>query len=175
VWLLGRCHPVGHEFRTRARLAEADIFAWVPVLRKPLKSRHVRKPRLVEFPLLGPYLLICAEDVGKTRMMLRERVRSVHLVSAGYDRGPLIVPDEEMIALWRREQDGEFDRLDLTQPVTFKIGDAVLIVQGALVDRCGVVARRFNGHRYAVDVGRLTVTVRGDQLQLANLGGRSSK
>jgi hypothetical protein len=113
-------------------------------------------------------MFLLSEDAGRTRMLLRERVSVVKLVSAGKDRGPLILPDQDMVALWKREAAGEFlmENFDQSRPVEFRIGSVVLIVGGALQNRKGVVAKRMNGHAYKVDVGGLTVTAKAEQLQL---------
>jgi hypothetical protein len=44
------------------------------------------------------YLLMAVEDIGRTRAIIRERVTRVWIVSAGANRGPLIVPDDDAFA-----------------------------------------------------------------------------
>jgi hypothetical protein len=142
MWLLARCFPVGREYEARAKLEQLGVFAWVPVLRKRIKPRYTRSPRIVELPLFGPYMFVLSDDVGRTRATLYERVKAVRFVSAGLERGLLILPDSDTVTLWRREEAGEFyaENIDLSKLREFKIGAAVLVVQ--LNDRRGVVTKR---------------------------------
>jgi hypothetical protein len=41
----------------------------------------------------------------------------------------------------------------------------VIIIGGALQDRRGVVVKRMNGAKYAVEVGALTVTAKAEHLR----------
>jgi hypothetical protein len=168
MWLLARAFPVGTEWDARAKLERAGISTYIPVLRKWIKPRRVRKPKLAEYPLFGPHMFLISEDMGRTRAVIRSRRGCVRLVSAGKDRGALVIPYEDVNRLMREEAEGKFvfERGSVT-PVTYKIGDVVLIIGGALQDRRGIVQQRLNGHLYRVGVGNLKVSAKAEHLRLA--------
>ena len=86
-------------------------------------------------------------------MRIRARCVRARILSAGKDRGPLIISYDEINALMKREANGEFEALDMTKQHEFKIGDLVMIIGGALQDHRGAILRRLNGAGYQVGVG----------------------
>jgi hypothetical protein len=174
-WLLARCKP-GTEYVSRERLENLGVTCYVPLLRRMTRSRFMRRPRESAIPLLGPYVFALAlgrddndGDVGATRNLLRERIPSVRLVSAGQGRGWLTIPYADVNDLIRREDAGDFTfgRLDLSKPQAFAVGDWVIIVDRAsgFEGRKGLVVKLVNAHAYKLQIGNLNVTARGDQLQ----------
>jgi hypothetical protein len=168
---LCRVHPPGIEYKSRLRLENLGLIAYIPLLRRMIKPRYVHGLRELCLPLLGPYFfaLPADDDVGRTRLLLRERAKSVNPVSAGKNRGWLTVPYSDVNDLIRREDAGEFTfgRIDMSKPQEFRVGDWVLVVGTGLDGKRGVVLKRFNGHAYQVAVGSLRVTAKADQLQPA--------
>jgi hypothetical protein len=170
VWLLASA-PSMTEFKTRDQLAAVGIVTYVPTWRRLIRPRHCRKPKISERPLFDRVILLRSDDIGRDRIVIRERT-AAKLWFASYtdavlkERRYVIMRDSEIATLRARVDSGEFDRLTKVTPVLYRIGDHVKFVAGALIDREGVVAARVNGAKYRVDVGRLSVIAGADQLQI---------
>jgi hypothetical protein len=83
------------------------------------------------------------------------------------DRGPVAVPEREIVSLQERERSGEFDQLEFgLRTHTFQLGDHVIIIDGALANQRGEVSARLKASR--VRVGNLSTIVPAANLQRAN-------
>jgi hypothetical protein len=137
-------------------------------------TKTLQNLRESAIPLLGSYIFLTStsdsDDVGRTRILLRERVTNVHLVSAGHDRGWLTIPYSDVNDLMRREDAGEFwvERTDTIKSQEFRVGDWVIVVGTGLDGKRGVVLKRFNATSYQVGVGNLSVTAKAEQLERAD-------
>jgi hypothetical protein len=119
-------------------------------------------------------MFVLSEDIGETRARIRARSLHVHILSAGFGRGPLVIGYDDINDLMKREDAGEFNVLDMTVQHEFKIGDLVVIIGGALADHRGAVIKRLNGAGYQIGVGNLKIMAKAEHLRLANGESESS-
>jgi hypothetical protein len=158
MWLLAQT-VAAQEFVARDRLARHDIDAYVPTFRRTIKPRHVKKPRIVSYPLLPRYLFLPVEalPVAFEAMRHHDNIWPVKSVS----RACLIVPDHDIEILQARTAAGEFDQLPPAW--RFPVGTYVAFTIAQATLR-GVVVRR---SRVRIDIGNCSLVTGVDMLKLA--------
>jgi hypothetical protein len=168
----------GREYYCRDRLIAAGITVLVPTWKRLIKPRHTRKPRISERPLFPRIVMLETEDLGHDRLVIRERT-AARLWFATYqdvvlkERRYVIIRDSEVETLRARVASGEFDRLaSVTNNPhrVFAVGDHIKFQAGALIDRTGIVAAKYNGAKYRVDIGPLSVIAGAEQIVLTGVG-----
>jgi hypothetical protein len=171
AWYLASA-PSQTEFTVRDQLTEAGITVYVPEWRRLIKPRRCHRPKISVRPLFDRVILLETSDIGRDRLIIRERTPARIWFSTYQDvvlkeRRYVVVRDSEVETLRLRVAAGEFDCLQHVVKATFRIGDVVKFTAGALIDRQGVVARKVNGAKYRIDVGALSVLADADQIVLA--------
>jgi hypothetical protein len=166
----------GREYHCRDQLERAGIETFIPTWKRLIKPRHCRGMRVSERPLYPRIILLQTADIGRDRLIIRERLAARMWFSSYTDtvlkeRRYVTIRDSEVEALRARVANGEFDHLTgvMNNPHrVFKIGDHIKFTAGALIDRIGIVAARYNGHKYRVDTGPLSVIADSEQIVLVD-------
>ena len=138
AWIVLNC-TAGSEFTVRDRLVnDLGFEIFVPVYRKQIRPRRVRKLRTLMLALLPRYIFLNSVDIARERERLRQRCPHTcwPLRHNGY--GFLTVPDADIISLKTREASHEFDNLMPGVTVTIKVGTLVWRISGPLQGHKGL-------------------------------------